>query len=84
MEQEIRTEAGLRVEVPMQAPAGQGAQMPVQGQDAQMPMEGLPAQALPEEALPVGPERLLEFTRILQRYKAGKARTEQRITASEQ
>ena len=75
LEQEIRTEAGLRVEVPMQAPAGQ---------DAQMPMEGLPEEVLPEEALPVGPERLLEFTRILQRYKAGKARTEQRITASEQ
>ncbi len=32
---------------------------------------------------PIGPEQLKELTRILQRYKAGKARTEQRIVASE-
>ena len=32
----------------------------------------------------IGAEELLDFTRILQKYKAGKARTEQRILASEQ
>ena len=32
----------------------------------------------------IGAEELREFTRILQKYKAGKARTEQRILASEQ
>lgn len=32
----------------------------------------------------IGAEELLDFTRILQMYKAGKARTEQRILASEQ
>ena len=33
--------------------------------------------------LPIGEEQLKEFMRILQRYKTGKARTEQRILASE-
>lgn len=32
----------------------------------------------------IGAEELRDFTRILQKYKAGKARTEQRILASEQ
>ena len=36
-----------------------------------------------ENNLPVGQETLREFMRILQRYKAGKTATEQRIVASE-
>lgn len=33
--------------------------------------------------LPIGPEKLRELSRILQEYRAGKARTEQRIISSE-
>ncbi len=33
--------------------------------------------------LPIGEKQLLELTRILQKYKSGKARTEQRIIAAE-
>lgn len=33
--------------------------------------------------LPIGPERLGEFTRILEGYKAGKAATERRVVSSE-
>ena len=47
------------------------------------PME----QAVPEMAapikLPIGPEQIKELLQILQKYKAGKAITEQRIIASE-
>ena len=43
-------------------------------EEAEMPMEAVKA---------IGSEELLEFTRILQKYKAGKAHTEQRIVASE-
>lgn len=35
------------------------------------------------EALPIGKEQLKNFTKILQEYKAGKARTESRIIAAE-
>lgn len=35
------------------------------------------------QALPIGPEQLKAFMQTLQKYKAGKARTEQRIIASE-
>ena len=34
-------------------------------------------------AAPIGSEQLKELTRVLQKYKAGKAQTEQRIVASE-
>lgn len=40
-------------------------------------------QMLPGQISRIGKEQLLEFTRILQEYKAGKARTEARIIASE-
>lgn len=45
-----------------------------------------PAQMMVEQyaaAKPIGPEQLKKFTQILQKYKAGRARTEQRIIASE-
>ena len=45
------------------------------------------AQVPPPEAVaavaPIGSEQLKEFTQILQKYKSGKAQTEQRIVASE-
>ena len=40
-------------------------------------------EAMATAVTPIGPEQLKEFTQILQKYKAGKTRTEQRIIASE-
>ena len=48
----------------------------------QKPIDG-GAMAPRERALPIGPEQIKKFMDILQRYKAGKARTEQRVIASE-
>ena len=53
-----------------------------------MPIAEKKEQVMPPEAMatavaPIGPEQLKEFTQILQKYKAGKTRTEQRIVASE-
>ena len=44
---------------------------------------GLQTQAPIEKKIPIGTEQLKEFTEILQKYKAGKAQTEQRILSSE-
>ena len=41
-------------------------------------------EAAGETTLPVDRKRLLDFDRILQRYRSGKARLEQRVVASEQ
>ena len=45
------------------------------------------AAAIPPETMPtvkaIGPEQLNKFTQVLEKYKSGKARTEQRILASE-
>ena len=46
--------------------------------------DGMLSSSIPEQQqLPVGKEQLKKFTRILREYKAGKARTEQRIIAAE-
>ena len=45
------------------------------------------AAAMPQETMPtvqaIGPEQVKKFTQVLEKYRAGKARTEQRILASE-
>ena len=46
------------------------------------PMEQ-PMQPQAPAAMAIGPEQLQQFMQILQKYKAGKARTENRIVASE-
>ena len=46
----------------------------------QKPMQGQPAEAM---APAIGPEQLREMTQVLQKYKAGKAQTDNRIVASE-
>lgn len=52
-----------------------------------MPIAETKEQVMPPEAAamvaPIGSEQLKEFTQILQKYKAGKTYTEQRIIASE-
>ena len=52
-----------------------------------MPIAETKEQVMPPEAVamvaPIGSEQLKEFTQILQKYKAGKTYTEQRIIASE-
>lgn len=46
--------------------------------------DGMLSSSIPEQKqLPVGKEQLKKFTRILREYKAGKARTEQRIISAE-
>ena len=47
------------------------------------PMEQQPMQPQAPAAMAIGPEQLQQFMQILQKYKAGKARTENRIVASE-
>ena len=42
-----------------------------------------PPEAMASNVAPIGPEQLQRFMQILQKYKAGKAMTEQRIVASE-
>ena len=42
-----------------------------------------PPEAMAPNVAPIGPEQLQRFMQILQKYKAGKAMTEQRIVASE-
>lgn len=42
-----------------------------------------PPEAMTPNVAPIGPEQLQRFMQILQKYKAGKAMTEQRIVASE-
>ena len=42
-----------------------------------------PVEAMPAQVQAIGPEQLRKFTKVLEQYKAGKARTEQRILASE-
>ena len=42
-----------------------------------------PVEAMPAQVQAIGPEQLRKFTQVLDQYKAGKARTEQRILASE-
>lgn len=46
------------------------------------PTAPMAAEAMPTVQV-IGPEQLKKFTQVLQKYKAGKARTEQRIVASE-
>lgn len=53
-------------------------QLPIKEKDGVMPPEAM-AVASPV----IGPEQVKEFTQVLQKYKAGKAMTEQRILASE-
>ena len=48
-----------------------------------MELEQKPIQEAEAKALPIGPEQLRKFTQILQKYKAGKSQTENRIVASE-
>lgn len=55
---------------------------PTQMQTEQERPQGQAPQPAPE-AQAIGPEQLKKFLRVLQEYKAGKARTEQRIVASE-
>ena len=43
----------------------------------------MPPEAMATKVAPIGSEQLKEFTQILQKYKAGKTYTEQRIIASE-
>ena len=45
--------------------------------------EQLAPMAKAQQAPPIGPEQVKKFTQILQEYKTGKSRTEQRIIASE-
>ena len=46
--------------------------------------DGMLSSGIPEQQqLPIGKEQLKKFTKILREYKAGKARTEQRIIAAE-
>lgn len=46
--------------------------------------DGMLSSGIPEQQqLPVGKEQLKKFTKILREYKAGKAKTEQRIIAAE-
>ena len=40
-----------------------------------------PPEAMAPNVAPIGPEQLQKFMQILQKYKAGKAMTEQRIVA---
>lgn len=42
-----------------------------------------PPEAMAPTVQPIGPDQLKKFTLVLQKYKAGKAQTEQRIVASE-
>lgn len=42
-----------------------------------------PPEAMTPNVAPIGPEQLQKFMQVLQKYKAGKAMTEQRIVASE-
>ena len=42
-----------------------------------------PPEAMTPNVAPIGPEQIQRFMQILQKYKAGKAMTEQRIVASE-
>ena len=54
----------------------------------QKPAEVQTTQTQPPEAMaptvqPIGPEQLKKFTMVLEKYKAGKVQTEQRILASE-
>ncbi len=47
--------------------------------------DGMLGSSVPEQqSLPIGKEQLKKFSKILQQYKAGKARTEARIIAAEQ
>jgi len=47
--------------------------------------DGMLGGSVPEQqSLPIGKEQLKKFSKILQQYKAGKARTEARIIAAEQ
>ena len=50
-------------------------------------MDQKPTEIMAAEAMPtiqaIGPEQLKKFTQVLEKYKAGKSRTEQRILASE-
>ena len=48
-----------------------------------IPMEAMPPEAMATAKAPIGAEQLKELTMILQKYKSGKAITEQRIIASE-
>lgn len=43
----------------------------------------MPPEAMATKVTPIGSEQLKELTQILQKYKSGKTRTEQRIIASE-
>lgn len=47
------------------------------------PLEAVPPEAIAAAKAPIGAEQLQELTAILQKYKSGKAITEQRIIASE-
>ena len=67
----MREETTMEIEKKPTSEAG--ATVPV-GQTATTP---IPMQAV------IGSEQLKQFTKVLQEYKAGKARTEQRIVASE-
>ena len=42
-----------------------------------------PPEAMAKTVQPVGPEQLNKFTQVLEKYKAGKSKTESRIVASE-
>ena len=47
------------------------------------PVQEQPAEAMAPAVQAIGPEQLRQFTLILQKYKAGKTQTENRIVASE-
>ena len=49
----------------------------------EMEQKPMQEQAAQPQVMPIGPEQLQKFTQILQKYKAGKSQTENRIVASE-
>ena len=49
----------------------------------EMEQKPMQEQAVQPQVMPIGPEQLQKFTQILQKYKAGKSQTDNRIVASE-
>ena len=49
----------------------------------EMEQKPMQEQAAQPQVMPIGPEQLQKFTQILQKYKAGKSQTDNRIVASE-
>ena len=63
----------------LKPPMNNSLEMPVSENKEQV----LPPEAMATRVAPIGSEQLKELTQILQKYKAGKTYTEQRVIASE-